>query len=569
MFTKCNNESDVFGNKYKNDSNNLIIIQINNSNFLCMTRLEFFENIKEYNKKNYDPNYNPKYDNNTVIEDPSKDGEILIDTFEEIKDENKRNSIIERNKYIANKFIEERENSKYYYYRLPNGIWVNSSFEEMYKRRVNTMKLVLTRKNIWLHRGRGVSEMHDYKTDEYEVVEMERCSLFENGCNQPNQFDEFKEGTIIDETEDIEISNEDTEKDIEKFKKQFDIHKERLTIKLDKEDTHLYENNFYRHAIVEDNVKNLIILDYQMLETLKLNKSLETIQIVNCPKLKNIIFDIGFNIKYFQISSCSSLIDFDIESKYNDSSIEELKISVCENMKSIKINNFKINFLNIIKNSLFTKITGINNVINLEIYNCPSVTNLVVKSEFMKNFKIIECNNIKNLTCINNSNTSSYLHLINCTPENIYLEYEKLALMLIDTNITSLPSFDKCKEVQMLIKNSQIEELYLTKISSLVLQNNKKLTRLSINYPNFSLFVISNCENLKSIDVKSDYFAKINSPIPNSVESLKFDCPKLEIIPSIPSNLKLLDCSGCTSLISIPELNPGIKFICNGCKILN
>lgn len=205
MSDLCNNKEDIYTNKYKN-SINLIIIQIKENNFMCLTRFEFYQIIKSY-----DPRENKLEDDvRPIIEFPTDEkGKILayIESEDKRYDQRTRNL---NNNFISKDVAKKKADPKYYHYRLPhNGIWVDSSIEEMFRKKVNTMKLVL-KKNGFLHRGYLMSEMHDYQTDIYSVEPLNRCSLFESEeCTKKGRFERdelnhFNDDIVIDETEEVD-----------------------------------------------------------------------------------------------------------------------------------------------------------------------------------------------------------------------------------------------------------------------------------------------------------------------------------------------------------------------------
>lgn len=90
------------------------------------------------------------------------------------------------------------------------------------------------------------------------------------------------------------------------------------------------------------------------------------------------------------------------------------------------------------------------------------------------------------------------------------------------------------------------------------------LKTININSKIFIKLVLDN-ENLKKLKIKSKKLKQL-PVLPDSLKNIILNCPLLKAIPNIPLNLNFLDCSGCSNLIDLPELNENIIFKCDECK---
>jgi hypothetical protein len=110
----CKNQEDLFGNKFK-DSSNLIIIQIGKTDYVCLTRYEY--------KK--------------IIDNGFEEPTIVVPTEYDKK--------TQYNLYW-NSIKNAKKDPKSYLYKIGQigivGEWVDHTFKDLYDRKINTMKLV-------------------------------------------------------------------------------------------------------------------------------------------------------------------------------------------------------------------------------------------------------------------------------------------------------------------------------------------------------------------------------------------------------------------------------------------
>lgn len=171
----CSNPEDYFGNKYNEMSDNLIVIQISPNNFICMTRNEAKMIIEEYTEKP------------AIVQSENPDH------FKRGEEDR-----------------ENKLNPDNYFYRIPQtGMWIDNSFKKLYDDKVNTMRVVKMDKVTLMRSVPGISSgMHDYLTDSFKVVPLNRKDLFKNLDRKEVWDDSDKEDEIIE----VNISEEETQK---------------------------------------------------------------------------------------------------------------------------------------------------------------------------------------------------------------------------------------------------------------------------------------------------------------------------------------------------------------------
>lgn len=449
----CNTETDLFGNKYKN-SDNLIIIKIFNK-FLCFTRSElkfFIENpFVEY----------------------SYDGAI----------------------------IDERRLNKEFYYILPYfNYCVDNSLLSLFNNKNNTMELV---EKIELKEGMKLYNGKDKIYKIYKVIPISRKNLFygpETFNNEFNELDNFNDSEVIDETEEFVVSNEKmeemneySEKITKKFKKDQEERKERHSkLILENKQVKISNDNEIKTIILKETVEELDIKNCRNLESLILNKNLLNFNIENCDRLNSIVF--GNKLDNINIKNCP-IENIEIESKNSD----HLFVSNCNKLNNINIKNIKrlsiYNCSEIKENNIFIEskeeleeleLSRLN-IKNIPEYNCN-----------FYNMKISECKNIEYLDTPRDVND---LGLYKSFIKTLNVRKGDLSLLTVDDEYNNLEniSFEESKRLQMIFILSEKLEHITGKLPNSIIEiqlecpNLKELPNIPTN---LKKIILTNCNKL-------------------------------------------------------------------------
>lgn len=573
----CNEPTDIFGNKFLN-SNNLIIIKSFFDKFLCFTRNELKNII-----------INP-----LVID--SDDGNIL----------------------------KQRKDNKEFFYMLPYPIYyIDNSLLRLFNDKKNTMELVENEeyKNITL-RGSGIWKIANKI---YTVKEISRKNLFYSPGTLIDQPDKFNDSDIIDEVEEFVVGEKEQKEMDEyfrnlknKLKKDKEEQKERserkiFTLTLEDKKCDIINDNNIKTIILKETVEELYINDCKNLESIVFNNNLKILEISHNYKLKNII--LPESIKNFTTYNCqnieSVILNNNLEKIYIDyckkltnvvltKNLLEINISHCDPLQNIDISELSVQKLRIIECDIESLVLN-DNLLDLYLEWCKNLNNIVFPKNLsylyisdcgFENINMISnneleilikhCNNLQKIN-INNYNYISNISLMNLPllqDKNINISCEsknnKLTkhVYLDKLNIRNTPKFNFQIESMDLKftsihKNSSIESPQNVKILNITTLSIDRinikggiLEELKIESDDLQIVYFEESKHLSNINLMSPKLNYITGHLPDSIVDIYLKCKKLKSIPNIPTNIKTITCANCDNLV-LPETNIQYQLIKN------
>ena len=262
--------------------------------------------------------------------------------------------------------------------------------------------------------------------------------------------------------------------------------------------------------------------------------------------------------------------------------VEELKISLCENLKSLELNSHlkKAEIINCNKLATLTNLSaaleGLNisscqnlkklelkaGVKKIDLFSCEKLEEILDPHLALEELSATNCENLGNLNFneglrkIKFARCEALSEIVNLpsTLEEITIKncHNLRALKLND--FTKKAELDSCEKLQAIDLSSRLEELKIRRCDNLEsLQIKEGIKKVEIN----------SCTKLKTI------------PLPSTIEELKINnclelenlelnsgiknldlssCRNLRTVTNFPSNLERLDLTNCLRLEATPEL---------------
>jgi hypothetical protein len=367
-------------------------------------------------------------------------------------------------------------------------------------------------------------------TNIYEVVEIERCELFQDCKGENNKFEikpieEFKQTEEMKQQA-INSGNAFREEHKEHIENQNQIHEGELYI--DDDFSEIYNNNA-KYITVGPNVYKLKVNHCLQLKKIYLHDYTNIIYIDDCFKINEL--KLYENIVEIRIENCT---------------ISELIFNGLLKMKKIYLYKCKINNIDLSEGKL----------LNVNFSDCPYLLNII-----NVNTNILDIENCNNLISLKNIECDT-IYLTNCKAlksEEIHIESKMLNFISLNKiNLSSFPA-----DIPNFTDSIRMRNCIFTN-KEITLPN--ELVTLEIFDSEIDILNI-NSQKLKTLIIRSDKIKNITN-LPDSLEHLEIIGSGLTKLPDLPEKLKhlILICDGLTYLSNIPLDLQYTKIKCKNVK---
>lgn len=329
-------------------------------------------------------------------------------------------------------------------------------------------------------------------------------------------------------------------------------------IEIDGNNKLTYNNNFLKECI---NLNKLSIINFYLIPDI-IHNNIKILELINCKYFNDVIifpdslitlysYKSLINIQHLPNNLNNLILDtyfYNLNTLQWPTNLKNLQINRCKIIQS----NFPINLEILhIKQTKIIEINELNNLIELELYNCSGNFNDILKN--IKNFTKLKKLSIKYCKNFNQiqqlPNNLIELNIIDCninTLQNLPLRLE--ILYIHGNKITVVQNLELLDNLKIL----KIENC-LTIININTFPKNLQEIRIlsCVNLINFPLFP----NNVKYLEI-SNYNYNLTNIWPNSLLSLIIIKCNIENLLNLPTNLKNLKLIHCKnlSLINIENL---------------
>ncbi|MBR5169226.1 MAG: leucine-rich repeat domain-containing protein [Muribaculaceae bacterium] len=292
------------------------------------------------------------------------------------------------------------------------------------------------------------------------------------------------------------------------------------------------------------------------------NSALTSLEVANCSQMRFLSCG-GNKLTELNLRGCDGLKNLYCP----NNQLTELEVDVCPLLEDLYCDGNPLTYL---------EACGMANLKNLSVANCSELEILLCYEDNLNRLIVTGCTALNDLQCFDNDNLTSITDIHQCTNLG-YFDCEgcKISSFIMTRTYPYLRTFNAPEN-----NLSEVLIYSAPNLTSVNLENNAALTRLTIQNCGVASMNITGCDQIQTLDLENNQFTELDLSYRDALTSATItghsnltrlnlnNCPSLEtlycqnngltsLLTSASNSLKTLNCSGnqLTSLsLSSPEL---------------